>query len=120
MIIWGSGTPSREFLHSDDLADACLFLMDQYESEDIINVGWGTDDQTIKELAVLIAEVVGFEGELIWDTSKPDGTPRKVLDCGKLTNLGWKPKVHLREGLEQAYQWFMQQEETAQDLRRFD
>jgi GDP-L-fucose synthase len=119
VIIWGSGTPRREFLHSDDLADACLLLMDQYESEDIINVGWGTD-QTINELAVLIAEVVGFEGKLIWDTSKPDGTPRKVLDCGKLTNLGWKPKVHLREGLEQTYQWFMQQEETAQDLRRFD
>ena len=117
--IWGTGKPRREFIYVDDLADACLLLMDQYESEDIINVGWGTD-QTIKELEVLIAEVVGFEGKLIWDTSKPDGTPRKVLDCGKLTNLGWKPKAHLREGLEQTYKWFLQQEEKIQDPRRFD
>ena len=119
VIIWGSGTPRREFLHSDDLADACLFLMDQYESEDIINVGWGTD-QTINELAVLIAEVVGFEGKLEWDTSKPDGTPRKVLDCRKLNKLGCNPQIQLSEGLEQTYEWFLQQEEKAHDHRRLN
>ena len=98
MIIWGSGTPSREFLHSHDLADACLFLMDQYESEDIINAGEGTD-QTIKELAEFIAEVIGFEGNLIWDASRPDGTSQKVLDCSKLEILGWQSRIPLREGL---------------------
>ena len=94
VIIWGSGTPRREFLHSDDLADACLFLMDLYESEEIINVGWGID-QTIKELAEFIAEVIGFDGKLIWDASRQDGTPQKVLDCGKINSLGWKPKIQL-------------------------
>jgi GDP-L-fucose synthase len=93
--------------------------MDQYESEDIINVGWGID-QTINELAVLIAEVVGFEGKLIWDASRPDGTPQKVLDCSRLENLGWQPRIPLREGLEQTYDWFLLQEEKAQDLRRLN
>ena len=119
VIIWGSGNPKREFLHSDDLADACLFLMNRYESEDIINIGWGID-QTISELAVLIADVVGFKGKLIWDASRPDGTPQKVLDCSKLEKLGWKPRITLREGLEQTYQWFVQKEEKAHDPRRFD
>ena len=93
--------------------------MNQYESEDIINIGWGID-QTISVLAVLIADVVGFKGKLIWDASRPDGTPQKVLDCSKLEKLGWKPRIPLKEGLEQTYQWFVQKEEKAHDPRRFD
>ncbi len=111
VIVWGSGTPRREFLHSDDLADACLFLMEKYSSEEIINVGWGID-QTICELVVLIAEVVGFQGKLIWDVSRPDGTPQKLLDCSKMKKLGWKPQIPLNEGLQQVYEWFIQNEKT--------
>lgn len=103
--IWGTGTPRREFLHSDDLADACLFLMEQYDSSEIVNVGWGRDC-TIRELAETIAEVVGFDGGLAWDSSKPDGTPQKLLDPTKLTQLGWQPKIPLREGLERTYRWY--------------
>ena len=108
--VWGSGTPRREFLYSDDLADACLFLMDHYESEEIINVGWGID-QTINELVALITEVVGFNGKLIWDASRPDGTPQKVLDCSKMNKLGWQPRIPLREGLVKTYEWFLQHKE---------
>jgi len=119
VIVWGSGTPRREFLHSDDLAEACLFLMDQYESEEIINVGWGID-QSIRELAEMIVEVVGFHGKLVWDKSRPDGTHQKVLNCDKINSFGWKPKIQLVEGLEQTYEWFLQQEETAHDQRRLN
>ncbi|MCB0291877.1 MAG: GDP-L-fucose synthase [Calditrichaeota bacterium] len=103
--IWGSGSPRREFLHVDDLADACHFLMQNYEESDIVNVGVG-EDISIKELALLIKEVVGFEGELIFDRSKPDGTPRKLLDVRKLTALGWKARISLLEGITSTYRWF--------------
>jgi GDP-L-fucose synthase len=103
LTIWGTGTPRREFLHVDDLASACLFLMDSYNSPDIVNIGTGTDI-TIAELAHLIMETVGYEGELVFDTEKPDGTPRKVLDVSRLNNLGWKPSIGLREGIRDVYE----------------
>jgi GDP-L-fucose synthase len=106
VIIWGSGTPRREFLFVDDLADACLFLMESYEEDEIINVGVGAD-QTIAELAHLIGEVVEFQGELAFDLSKPDGTPRKLLDVTRLHQLGWRARTALREGLEKTYAWFL-------------
>ncbi len=102
--IWGSGTPRREFLHVDDLADACLFLMQRYDAREIINVGSG-EDISIRELAELIGEIVGFSGGLRFDTGKPDGTPRKLLDVSRLTTLGWQPKIALREGIAQTYRW---------------
>ena len=107
VTVWGSGTPRREFLHSDDLAEACLFLMEHYDSPQIINIGWGTDC-TIRELAEAIAETVGYSGTLAWDTSRPDGTPRKVLDTHRLNALGWQPRVSLREGLQQTYHWYLE------------
>jgi len=105
VALWGSGTPKREFLHCDDLADACLFLMEVYNDSEIVNVGWG-QDCTIQELAELIAEIVGYQGELSWDSSKPDGTPQKLLDTSKLTRLGWQPSLPLREGLVRTYRWY--------------
>jgi GDP-L-fucose synthase len=107
MIVWGSGKPRREFLHVDDLASACLFLLEKYDSPEIINVGWG-QDISIRELAELICDIVGFDGELTWDASKPDGTPRKLLDVGRLRALGWEPAIPLREGIRQTYRWFLQ------------
>ena len=107
VTVWGSGTPRREFLHSDDLAEACLFLMEHYDSPEIINIGWGTDC-TIRELAEAIAETVGYSGTLTWDASRPDGTPRKVLDTHRLNALGWQPRVSLREGLQQTYHWYLE------------
>ena len=107
VTVWGSGTPRREFLHSDDLASACLFLMEHYDSPEIINIGWG-QDCTIRELAEMIAETVGFTGTLKWDDSRPDGTPRKVLDNRKLSDLGWEPKISLLEGLKLTYQWYLE------------
>ena len=106
VTVWGSGTPKREFLHSDDLASACLFLMEHYDSSEIINIGWGQDCR-IHELAEMIAESVGYTGKLKWDDSRPDGTPRKVLDNRKLTALGWEPKISLQEGLRLTYQWYL-------------
>lgn len=100
--IWGSGKPLREFLHVDDLAQACLFLMQHYNEELFVNVGFGSD-VSIRELAELIREVVGFEGELVFDSSKPDGTPRKLMDSGRLLSLGWKPQIGLREGIQAVY-----------------
>ena len=100
--IWGSGKPLREFLHVDDLAQACLFLMQHYNEELFVNVGYGSD-VSIRELAELIREVVGFEGELVFDSSKPDGTPRKLMDSGRLLSLGWKPQIGLREGIQAVY-----------------
>ena len=102
VTIWGTGTPMREFLHADDLADACCFLMENYNQEGLVNIGTG-EDVTITELALLIKEVVGYEGDLIYDASKPDGTPRKLMDVSKLTNLGWKYSIELKEGLKQVY-----------------
>jgi GDP-L-fucose synthase len=102
VVVWGSGSPKREFLHSDDLADACYFLMQKYDSEDFINIGIG-EDISIKELAELIANIVGFEGKIVWDSSKPDGTPRKLMDVSKLHQLGWKHKIGLEEGIRSVY-----------------
>ena len=106
LIVWGTGKPRREFLHVDDLASACLLLLEKYDSPEIINVGCG-EDVSIRELAELICDVVGFDGELAWDTSKPDGTPRKLLDISKLRALGWKPTITLHDGIAQTYQWFL-------------
>lgn len=105
VTIWGTGTPRREFLYSDDLADACLFLMENYNGSEIINIGSGKEI-TIRELSGTIKQVVGYKGEIEFDASKPDGTPRKLLDCTKLHDLGWKPKVPLEQGLAQAYEDF--------------
>lgn len=104
--VWGTGSPKREFLYSDDLADACVYLMNNYEGNEIVNVGVG-DDISIKELAQKVKEVVGYEGEIKFDTSKPDGTPRKLVDVTKLNSLGWKASTSLENGLEKAYQWFL-------------
>ncbi|MGI8957175.1 MAG: GDP-L-fucose synthase family protein [Chthoniobacterales bacterium] len=107
LVVWGSGKPRREFLHVDDLAAACFFLLQNYDSPEIINIGTGTD-LSIRELAELICDVVGFEGNLTWDASKPDGTPRKLLDTTKINSLGWKQTIPLRDGIARTYQWFRQ------------
>ena len=106
VVCWGSGNPRREFLHVDDLADACYFLLQNYSAAEHINIGSGLD-LTIKALAELIAKVVGFSGVILWDETKPDGTPRKLLDVSKLTALGWKYKIELENGLKQTYQDFL-------------
>lgn len=106
VVIWGTGTPRREFLHVDDLANACLFLLDNYDSSETINIGVGRDI-SIAELSVLIAEIVGYDGQISFDTSKPDGTPRKLLDVSKLNKLGWKADVALREGIASTYLWYL-------------
>jgi GDP-L-fucose synthase len=106
MVVWGSGTPRREFLHVDDLAAACVFLLENYDSPEIINIGCG-EDLSIRELADLVCDVVGFGGELTWDKSKPDGTPRKLLDISKIRSLGWAPVISLRDGIAQTYDWFL-------------
>ena len=105
VVVWGTGAAKREFLHVDDLAEACVFLMNNYDSSEIINIGAG-EDVTIKELAEMIKEVIGFTGDIMWDATKPDGTPRKLLDVSKLHNLGWKHKIGLSEGLKMAYEWY--------------
>jgi len=107
--VWGTGSPRREFLHADDLADACVFLMLNYDGELFVNVGTG-EDVTIRELAEMVQDVVGYEGELRWNTDKPDGTPRKLMDVSRLHNLGWKHTTDLREGLELTYQDFLANE----------
>ena len=107
LVVWGSGKPRREFLHVDDLAAACVFLLEKYDSPEIINVGCG-EDVSIRELAELICDVVGFTGNLTWDTSQPDGTPRKLLDVSKLHGLGWHHTIELREGITRTYEWFLQ------------
>jgi GDP-L-fucose synthase len=105
LTVWGTGKPRREFLHVDDLASACLLLLEKYDSPEIINVGYG-EDMSIRKLAELICEVVGFDGELAWDATKPDGTPRKLLDVTRLCALGWKPTIPLRDGIARTYEWF--------------
>jgi GDP-L-fucose synthase len=105
LSIWGTGTPRREFLHVDDLADAVIYLLKSYDDEAIVNIGWG-EDVTIRELAELVMSVSGFQGRLVFDTSKPDGTPRKLLDTTRLTTLGWRPKIPLKTGIESTYAWF--------------
>jgi GDP-L-fucose synthase len=106
LVVWGTGKPRREFLHADDLAAAGLWLLEKYDSPEIINIGCG-EDVTIRELAELICDVVGFDGELVWDKTKPDGTPRKLLDVTRIRKLGWQPTVPLRKGIAQTYEWFL-------------
>jgi GDP-L-fucose synthase len=113
VTVWGTGTPRREFLHVDDMADAVIYLLKQYDEEPIVNVGWGKD-VTIHELAELVMSIVGYQGRLQFDSSKPDGTPRKLLDTERLTKLGWRPKISLKDGIAQTYRWFT---EHAADAR---
>jgi GDP-L-fucose synthase len=105
VIVWGTGTPLREFLHADDLADAVVFLMDRYDMSEPINCGAGFD-VSIRQLAEMVGRAAGFEGKLIFDTSKPDGTPKKLLDSSRLAALGWRPKTSLEEGIREVYRWF--------------
>ncbi|KAF5437518.1 GDP-L-fucose synthase [Candidatus Methanophagaceae archaeon] len=108
VVVWGTGSPMREFLHVDDMADACVYLMENYDVADIgefVNIGTGKD-LTIRELAELIKDIVGYKGEIVFDTSKPDGTPRKLLDVTKLHSLGWQAKIALEDGIKQAYDWY--------------
>lgn len=107
VTVWGTGSPLREFLHVDDLAEACVFTMNNYSSDDFLNVGSGKEI-TIKGLAELIKDIVGFDGELIFDHTKPDGTPRKLLDIGKIKKVGWEPRIELKEGIEQTYKWYLE------------
>jgi len=107
VVVWGTGSPRREFLHVDDLAAACLFLMEKYDDGEIVNVGCG-EDLSIRELAESIRDVVGGEGVLKFDTTKPDGTPRKLLDISKIRGLGWEPKIPLQEGLKSTYRWYVE------------
>lgn len=111
VVVWGTGTPLREFLHVDDLADATLILMERYDDPNPINVGVG-DDLTILELAQLISRIVGYSGELTFDSSKPDGMPRKLLDVTRINELGWKPKISLTEGVKKTYDWYLEQMRT--------
>lgn len=105
VIAWGTGTPQREFLHVDDLADACIFLMSNYSDQSIVNIGTGSE-VSIKELTEMIKDIVGYQGEIIWDSTKPDGTPRKIMDVSKLNSLGWKHKIDLRQGIADTYEWY--------------
>jgi GDP-L-fucose synthase len=109
VVVWGTGTPRREFLHVDDLAAACRFLIENYDSPEIVNVGCG-EDVSIRELAETICEVIGFTGTLKFDVSKPDGTPRKLLDTSRISSLGWKPSIGLREGIASTYGWYVKQQ----------
>jgi GDP-L-fucose synthase len=111
ITVWGTGTPRREFLYVEDLAQACVFLMNTYEGNDVVNVGTGTD-VTIAELVSMIAKVVGYEGQIVYDTSKPDGTPRKLLQVDRLTALGWQASTSLEDGIKKTYQWYLQNVET--------
>ena len=109
IIVWGTGAPRREFLHVDDMADACVYLMENYDAPDIgefVNIGVG-EDLTIRELAELIGDIVGYKGEIVYDTTKPDGTPQKLLDVSRLCRLGWKARISLRDGIEQTYEWYV-------------
>jgi GDP-L-fucose synthase len=105
VTVWGTGTPRREFLHVDDLADAVLYLLHTYDGEPIVNIGWG-QDVTIRELAEIVMSAIGYSGRLHFDSSKPDGTPRKLLDVTRLSDLGWKPRIPLENGIERTYAWF--------------
>ena len=109
--MWGTGSPQREFLHVDDLAAACLHLLEHYDDESPINIGTG-QDITINQLAEIIAEIVGYKGEVFWDTSRPDGTPRKLLDVSRITRTGWKSSISLRDGIEETYKWYLEHVES--------
>ncbi|MBQ9443857.1 MAG: GDP-L-fucose synthase [Lachnospiraceae bacterium] len=114
VTLWGTGSPLREFLYVDDMADACVYLLQNYSGEEHVNIGTGKEI-TIKDLAELVREIVGFEGDIIWDDSMPDGTPRKLLDVSKLHDIGWKEKVSLRDGIRMEYEWYKSQ--SAEDLK---
>jgi GDP-L-fucose synthase len=105
VTVWGTGTPRREFLHVDDLADAILYLLHGYDAEPIVNIGWG-EDVTIRELAEIVVSAIGYTGKIVFDDTKPDGTPRKLLDVTRLSELGWRPKIPLEQGIESTYAWF--------------
>ena len=107
VTFWGDGTPMREFLYADDLADACLFAMNHFENAELINVGSG-ENVSIKDLANIVASVVGYTQDINWDTSRPNGTPNRPLDCSKMEEIGWKPKHTLQQGLKKTYQWFVE------------
>ncbi|WP_123041918.1 GDP-L-fucose synthase [Cohnella candidum] len=115
VTLWGTGTPRREFLHVDDMADACLFLMDRYEDSDIVNIGWG-EDIPIAGLAELVKSIVGYEGEIRYDSNRPDGTPRKLVDVSKLSGLGWKASIPLEAGLRETYSWYVRHSAEAPEL----
>jgi GDP-L-fucose synthase len=115
VIVWGTGKPRREFLHVDDLASACIHLMQVYDSPEIINVGTG-EDISISDLAAILKEVVGYEGRIEFDRSKPDGTPRKLLDVSRLSATGWKARISLHEGIRQTYSWFLDHAKEARGL----
>lgn len=106
VVVWGSGKPRREFLHVDDLASACIFLMNNYQQPEIINIGWGKDI-SIADLAQLVKDIVAYNGKIVYDDSKPDGTPRKLLNISKLNQLGWQAKIDLRQGIEDTYRWYL-------------
>jgi len=116
VILWGTGSPYREFLHVDDLADACIFLMERYSGNKIINIGTG-NDIAIRELAEIIRKVVDYDGEVVWDVTKPDGTPKKQLDVSNLKGMGWTAKVGLEEGIKMTYEWYLKKEENKNDGR---
>jgi GDP-L-fucose synthase len=118
VVVWGTGTPRREFLHVDDLADACVFLMDNYDSAEIVNVGTGID-LTIAELALLIKREVGFEGEIVFDAKYPDGTPRKQLDTTKINNLGWYPKIELEEGIRRVCNDYVNEQRGVESVNSY-
>jgi GDP-L-fucose synthase len=109
VVVWGTGTPKREFMHVDDMADACVYLMEKCDAEDIgefVNLGVG-EDLTIRELAELIKDIMGYSGKIVYDTTKPDGTPQKLLDVSRLNDLGWKARISLRDGILQSYEWYL-------------
>jgi len=119
VVMWGTGSPLREFLHVYDLADACIHLMNTYKESDIVNIGTGKD-LTIRELAEMIKKIVGFTGEIVNDTSKPDGTPRKILDVSKIHSLGWRHKIELEEGIESTYKWFLESLKDGKELENIE
>ena len=112
VVVWGTGSPKREFLHVDDLADACVYVMRHYDDAEHINVGTG-EDLTIRELAEMVRDIVHPEAKLVFDSSKPDGTPRKLLDVSRLHDLGWRHKIELRDGIESSYRWFLDNRDQA-------
>jgi GDP-L-fucose synthase len=112
VVVWGTGKPRREFLHVDDLADACLFLMQNYDGEAPVNIGWG-EDLSIAELATMVAETIGYRGRIVFDPSRPDGTPRKLLNVRRLSELGWRPQITLPDGLARTYGWFLSRQESS-------
>jgi GDP-L-fucose synthase len=116
VTLWGTGTPMREFLHVDDMADAVVFALENQFNDNLYNVGTGTD-LTIRELAELIQKIVGHQGEIIWDSTKPDGTPRKLMDVSKMTQAGWKAKIGLEEGIRTTYQWFLENQDSFKEVK---